>query len=140
MDFSKLSQNDKMALGAGAVVAITGLISVANNWGIFMVLSLLAGLLAVFVIVQPQVAPATRLPATKGVLLLAAGGIAVIASGLTAIDWMGWILEHIASFDTLQFVIGLIAAIVLAWIGWTAYNAERGKAPAAAATPPPAAS
>lgn len=140
MDLTKLNQNDKFALLAGAVVAITGLISVVNNWGVFMVLSVLAGVLAVFLILQPQLAPTTKLPVTKGLGLLGAGLIATVASGLTAVDWLGWILEHVASFDTVQFVIGLVFAIVLLWAGWAAYKAERGTAAPTTPAAPPAAS
>ena len=48
MDFSKLSSNDRTALIAAVVVVVTALISVANNWGVFMILSLLAGLAVIF--------------------------------------------------------------------------------------------
>ena len=141
MDFSKLGSNDRMALGAGIVVAVTALISIANNWGLIMVVSLLAGLAAAYVVLQPQLAPAMRLPATKGMLLLGAGVVAVIATGLTAVDWMSWILGHLISFDTIQFIVGLIAAVALLYAGWMAYSAERGApAPVAPAAPePPAA-
>jgi hypothetical protein len=147
MDFSKLSSNDRTALIAAVIVTVTGLISVTNNWGVFMILSLLAGLAAVFVVLQPQVAPAMKLPAPKGVSLLGAGGVATVATGLTAIDWLGWIFDHLISFDTIQFVAGLVAAIVLLYAGWMAYTSERGTAapaapvapatPAAPATTPP---
>src|SRR4030095_4715289 len=43
MDFSKLSQNDRIALGAAGVVVITALLSISNDWGALMFLSLGAG-------------------------------------------------------------------------------------------------
>ena len=137
MDFSKLGANDRNALIAGIVVAATALLSITGNWGVFMVLSLLAGLAAIFIVLQPQIAPAMRLPAPKGMSLLIAGAVATAATGLTAVDWLGWIVEHFVAFDTLQFVIGLIAAIALLYLGWVAYAAERGAAPSAPPAPPP---
>lgn len=140
MNVSNLAANDRTALIAGVIVAVSGLISVANNWGVFMVLSLLAGLAAAFIVLQPQIAPATKLPAPKGLSLLAAGGVATLASGLTAIDWLSWIFEHLISFDTIQFIVGLVAAVVLLYIGWLEYSRERGTAaPTAPVAPPPAA-
>jgi hypothetical protein len=136
MDFSKLGSNDRMALAAGAIVAITGLISIANNWGLIMVVSLLAGLAAVYIVLQPQLAPAMKMPVSKGMALLGAGAVATVATGLTAVDWMGWILDHLLTFDTIQFIVGLIAAVVLLYAGWMAYSTERGTAPAPVAPPP----
>lgn len=138
MDFSKLGSNDRMALAAGAIVAITGLISIANNWGLIMVVSLLAGLAAMYIVLQPQVAPAMKMPVAKGMALLGAGAVATVATGLTAVDWMGWILDHLITFDTIQFLVGLIAAVVLLYAGWMAYSTDRGTAaPSAPAAPPP---
>jgi hypothetical protein len=136
MDFSKLGSNDRMALAAGAIVAITGLISIANNWGLIMVVSLLAGLAAVYIVLQPQLAPAMKMPVSKGMALLGAGAVATVATGLTAVDWMGWILDHLLTFDTIQFIVGLIAAVALLYAGWMAYSTERGTAPAPVAPPP----
>ncbi len=135
MDFSKLSSNDRTALIAAVIVTVTGLISVTNNWGVFMILSLLAGLAGVFIVLQPQLAPAMKLPAPKGLSLLGAGGVATVATGLTAIDWLGWIFDHLIAFDTIQFVAGLVAAVVLLYAGWMAYNGDRGTAPATPAAP-----
>jgi len=134
MDFSKLNQSDRMVLVAGVVVAITGIISLSNDWGILMAVSMLAGLAAIGVVLQPQLAPAMKLPATKGLSILALGAVATIVSGLTALDWFGWILEHIASFDALQFMVGLIAAIVILYAGWMLYQAERKTAAPTAPT------
>jgi hypothetical protein len=143
MDFSKLSSNDRTALIAGVIVVVTALISVANNWGVFMILSRLAGLAAVFIVLQPQLAPAMKLPAPKGLSLVGAGGVATVATGLTAIDWLSWIFGHLVSFDAIQFLVGLVAAVVLLYAGWMAYTAERGTvappmpAAASSAAPPP---
>jgi uncharacterized membrane protein YuzA (DUF378 family) len=139
MDFSKLGQYDRIALAAAVVVVATGLLSLANDWGLLMAISLLAGIGVLFVVLQPQIAPAMKLPATRGMTLLALGALAVLATGLTAFNWLGWIFDHLVSFDTIQFIVGLIAAVVMAYAGWMAYQGERPTASAPVAPPPPAA-
>jgi hypothetical protein len=76
MNFSSLSASDKRTLVLGAIVAVAGILSFmdpSGSWGVVVVIGILGGLLAVYVAVQPQMAPAMKLPATKGMLLLAAG-------------------------------------------------------------------
>jgi hypothetical protein len=127
MNFSKLSYFEKVAAVAAAVVVITALISLANDWGPLMAISLLAGLAALVVIFLPQMAPATALPGSKGSLLTAAGAVATVVTAVVAFSWIGWIGEHLGTFDTLQFLLGLVAAVVLAWAGWQVLRAEGGK-------------
>jgi hypothetical protein len=125
MDFTKLSQNDRITLGAAAVVVVTALLSISNDWGALMLLSLAAGAGAIAVIVQPIAAPAATLPVTRGVALLGLGAIATVATGLSGLNWLGWIVEHLASFDTIQFMTGFAAAVVVLFFGYTAFKAER---------------
>lgn len=127
VNFSKLSYFEKVAAVAAVVVVITALISLANDWGILMAVSLLAGLAALVVIFLPQTAPATRLPGSKGSLLTAAGAVATVVTAVVAFTWIGWIGEHLGTFDTLQFLLGLVAAAVLAWAGWQVLRGEGGK-------------
>jgi hypothetical protein len=136
MDLSKLSQNDRITLGAAAVVAVTALLSISNAWGALMFLSLAAGVGAIAVILQPIVAPTVNLPVTKVQALVGLGGVATAASGLTALNWLEWIIEHPAKFDTIQFMAGLAAAIVLLVISFQAFKAERGATTATATTAP----
>ena len=128
MDFTKLSQNDRLTLGAGTVVVITALLSISNGWGALMFLSLAAGAGAIGVVLRPFFAPAVSRPATKGVTLLGLGAVATAATGLSGLNWLGWILEHIAKFDTIQFLTGLAAAVVLLVIGFQLFQAERTNA------------
>ena len=137
MNFSALSQNDRLALGAEVVVVITALLSLSNDWGLLMAVSLLAGLAVLAVVFQPQVAPAMKLPTSRGLALLALSALAVLATGLTAINWLGWILGHLVAFDTIQFLVGVVASVVMAWAGWRAYG-ESGRMGSAA--PPPSSS
>ena len=125
MDFSKLGQSDRLALGAGGVIVLTALLSLINGWGAAMVLSLAGGAAAIAIAVQPQLAPTATLPASKTVLLLGAGAVATLASGLVALDWMGWIVRHIVSFDTIQFMTGLVAAVALLAASYMSLQRER---------------
>ena len=64
-----------LAAVAAVIVVITGVISIAQDWGVLVLLSLLAGAGALFIVLQPQIAPAVQLPMTKGTLLLAMGAL-----------------------------------------------------------------
>jgi hypothetical protein len=126
MDFSKLSSNDRTAVVASAVVVITGLISLVNGWGGLLVVALL-GAAAMLAIAFMSQSPGSRLPGSKGSLMLVAGGGAAAAWVIATLTWLGWIFEHIADVDTLLFVIGLAASLVMGWAGWQAFQAEGGK-------------
>ena len=128
--FSTLSANDRLAAIAAAVAIITGLISIAQQWGALVFLSLAAGVVALFVVLQPQIAPAVKLPMTKGVLLLGMGVISTVVLLVVAFQWIDYILTPpIFVFDTIQYFIGVIAAVVLLFAGWRAYQAEKGATP-----------
>jgi len=132
MNFSTLSANDRLAAIAAAIVVITGLISIAQDWGALVFLSLAAGVVALFVVLQPQIAPAVKLPMTKGVLLLGMGAVSTVVLLVVALQWIDYILTPpIFVFDTIQYFIGVIAAVVLLFAGWRAYQAEKGTTPLA---------
>lgn len=132
MNVSALSSNDRLAAIAAAVVVITGLISIAQDWGALVFLSLAAGVVALFVVLQPQIAPAVKLPMAKGMLLLAMGALSTVVLLVVALDWIDYILTPpIFVFDTIQYFIGVVAAIVLLFAGWRAYQAEKGATPLA---------
>ncbi|MEX0630940.1 MAG: hypothetical protein WEE67_07520 [Chloroflexota bacterium] len=132
MNFSALNANDRLAAVAAVVVIITGLISIAQAWGPLVFLSLAAGVGVLFVVLQPQIAPAVKLPMTKGLLLLGLGAIATLVLLVVALSWIDYILTPpIFVFDTIQFFIGVVAAIVMLFAGWRAYQAEKGTTPIA---------
>ena len=131
MDLTKLSSNDRITLGAAGVVVVTALLSISNDWGALMFLSLAAGAGAIAVVLQPIIAPAVTLPVTRGAALLGLGAVATIATSLSGLNWLGYILEHVARFDTIQFLTGLAAAAIVLAIGLQAFQAERTPA-----TPP----
>ena len=126
MDLSRLSSSERMAVYASAVVVITGFLSVAWSWGTLMLLAAVAGLVVLGGILLPQLSPNTNLPAPKGLVMLGGGIVAAAVFVITAIDWIGWIGDHLATFDTLQFLVGLVASLVMAWAGWRAYQ-ESGR-------------
>jgi len=123
MDFGKLSAADRRTLIVAAVVVVTGVASIIDDWGGGAVIGLLAGAAAAAVILLPQLAPATRLPAPKGLSLLVTGGLAAIGFVLAAIQWSRYLTDF-GSVYSILFDVGLVASIVLLWFGWTAYQAE----------------
>jgi glucan phosphoethanolaminetransferase (alkaline phosphatase superfamily) len=138
--FSALNANDRMAAIAAVIVVITGVISVANQWGVLMFVPILAGAGVLFIVFQARVAPAAKLPMTRGTLLLGLGAIAALIWAAVTLQYLGYILTPpILIFDSIQFIVGLVAAIVMAFAGWRAYQSEKGAAPAAPSPEPPAA-
>lgn len=138
MNFSSLSAADKRTLILGAIVVVAGILSFldpSGSWGAVVAISILGGLLAIYVAVQPQLAPAMKLPATKGLLLLAAGAAAALGFVIAGLTWLSYVLAVTRVFS-LIFDAGLVASLVLLWFGWVAYQAEP-KAAAAAPPPPP---
>lgn len=139
MKFNALSASDKRTLVLGAIVTIAGILSFmdpSGSWGAVVVIGILGGLLAVYVAVQPQMAPSMKMPATKGLLLLAAGGAAALGFVIAGLTWFSYVIEVTRVFSII-FDIGLVAALALLWFGWLAYQAEPKTATVAAAAPPP---
>lgn len=127
MNFSTLNATEKMAVYASVVVAILGLWSWSNAWGGLMLLAAVAAIGMLLVLFAPSLLPDTKLPGSKGSLMLIAGGLAAVAWALTALTYLGWIFGHLASVDTLVFLVGLVAALGMGWFGWQAFQAEGGK-------------
>ena len=135
MNFSLLSAADRRNLILGAIVVVTGLLSFldpSGSWGSVVFIGILGGLLAAFVAVQPQVAPAMKLPTTKGLLLLVAGALAAAGFVIAGLTWFSYLIS--IQIFSIIFDVGLVASVVLLWFGWQAYQAEQ-KNPAS----PPAA-
>lgn len=138
MNMQMLGAGDRRYLILGAVVALTGLLSFldpSGSWGAVVLVGILGGLLAAFVALQPQVAPAVKLPTTKGTVLLVAGALAAGGFVIAALTFINYVFAVTRIFSII-FDLGLVASLVLLWFGWQAYQAEQGQTPAA---PPPAA-
>jgi hypothetical protein len=137
MNYRTMGAAAQRLLITGAVIAITALISFvdpAGSWGGIMIVSLLAGLGAAYLAVQPQVAPSMKLPAPRGLSLLVLGAAATAASAIALLSYIKYVLNNLTDVYEIIFLVGLVASIYLLWVGWTAYKAEGG-----ATTTPPAA-
>jgi threonine/homoserine/homoserine lactone efflux protein len=140
MNFSSLSASDKQLAIAGGIVVLVSIISFVDpsgSWGGVMALSLLGGLFALFHLLQPQMAPTTKLPMTKGMSMLVAGALSVAGFAIAMLSYIGYISRNIGDIYVIVMIVGLVAAAFLAWTGWKAYQAEPKAAPTPA--PPPAA-
>jgi hypothetical protein len=135
MDLSKLSAADKRILYAAVGVVIGGIIGIVDAWGIFATIGLLAGIAAVFVLLQPQLAPTMRMSMPKSTVLFACGAIAAVGFGLSILTYLRYALD-ITRIYSILFDLGFVAALLLAWLTWTAYKATMPAATAAPAAPP----
>ena len=123
MNFSKLSQNEKLALYGAIVVFLAGLIS---NWGGLFWLAVIAAAGMAVVIFLPQVAPTTSLPGSKGTLMATLGVVALGAGIIEVLRWVGYIIGF-DEFDIWVFLVALVGAAVMAWAGWQELQREGGK-------------
>ncbi len=120
MDFSKLSSNDKLAV-IGAALAIVGSV-VSFGAGPYGVLT---GILMLVIVFLPQFSPSTKLPGTKGSLMLVVGGVAGIGAVLTLIAW----LPYLGSMGTyfIGGLLGIAGGLLMGWAAWQTFQAEGGK-------------
>ena len=127
MDLSKLDQNDRTAAIASAVLVIAGLFAATTyvTYGITW-LAILAGVGMLFVVLQPQIASGVNLPGSKGSLMLILGGIAGVIMVLALLTTLGFIFINFGIADIL-YLVAIAAAVVMAWTGWQAFQAEGGK-------------
>jgi len=133
MDFSKLSSNDKLAV-IGAVLAIVGSV-VSFGAGPYGVLTGIAMLVIIFL---PQFSPSTKLPGTKGSLMLIVGGAAGIGALLTLLAWLPY-LGLMGTFF-IGGLLGIVGGLLMGWASWQTFQAEGGKfnmsMPSAPSAPP----
>ncbi len=137
MDLSKLNSNEKIA-AIGAALAIVGSI-VSFGAGPYGVLTGIAMLVIIFL---PQFSPATKLPGSKGSLMLIVGGVAGIGAVLTLLAWLPYIGSMGSYF--IGGLLGIAGGLLMGWGSWQEFQAEGGKfqlgtAPSSPSAPPPAA-
>ena len=136
MDFSKLSSNEKLAV-YGAVAAIIGAFLSFGGGGSFGILTGLAMLVIIFL---PQFSPSTKLPGSKGSLMLVVGGLSALGALLALLAW----LPYIATFGGyfIGLLIGIAGQLLMGWASWQEFQSEGGKfnlgMASGAAAPPPA--
>jgi hypothetical protein len=143
MDFSKLSQNEKLAT-YGSVAVIVGAIVGSVAGGGFGWLAVLAAIAMLVVVFIPQFSPATSLPGSKGSLMLLCGGVAAVILVLGLLASLGWLGLYFSVFvlNAIFFLIAVAGGVVMGWAGWQEFQAEGGKfqlgtASTGATTPPP---
>jgi hypothetical protein len=127
MDFSKLNQNEKTAALASAVLVVAGLVAATTytTYGITW-LAIVAAVGMLFVVLQPQIAPAVKLPGSKGSLMVVLGGIAGVIMVLALLTTLGFIFVSFGFADIL-FLAAILAGVTMAWTGWKAFQDEGGK-------------
>ncbi len=137
MDFSKLSSNEKLAV-YGAVAAIIGAFLSFGGGGSFGILTGLAMLVIIFL---PQFSPSTKLPGSKGSLMLVVGGISALGALLALLAWLPLLGYFGGAF--IGLLVGIAGQLLMGWAAWREFQSEGGKfnlgmASSAAAPPPPA--
>ena len=134
MDLSKLSSNDKLAV-IGAVLAIVGSV-VSFGAGPYGVLTGVAMLVIIFL---PQFSPSTKLPGTKGSLMLIVGGAAGIGALLTLLAWLPYL--GLLGGYFIGGLISIVGGLLMGWASWQTFQAEGGKfnmsMPSTSSAPPP---
>ena len=135
MDLSKLSSNDKMA-AIGAVAAILGAFLSFGGGGSFGILTGIAMLLIIFL---PQFSPTTKLPGSKGSLMLIVGGVAGVGALLALLAILP-VLGAFAFYGGTFFVgllLGIVGGLLMGWASWKEFQSEGGKFNVGMATTPP---
>lgn len=128
MDFSKLSQNEKLAVYGSLAVLIGLIVASAGFFGFGLgTLALLAAIAMLVVIFLPQFSSGTSLPGSRGSLMLICGGVAAAVLVLTFLSIAGFIGALFGSLNGIMFLVALVGSIVMAWAGWQEFQAEGGK-------------
>lgn len=135
MDFSKLSRNEKLAVYGSVAVILHGL----NGWGYsfgLTVLAIPAAIAMLAVVLLPIFRPITKLPGSRGSLMLIVGGVAGVILVLCLVLYIGVVFT---AFDLrhLFFLIAVAGGILMAWVGWQEFRAEGGKFQLGSSSPAP---
>lgn len=133
MDMSRLTSNERMAVyGAGA--SILGAVLTLFGYGFGgggLWLTFLLSLAMLFVVFQPQWAPGTKLPGSKGSLMVIIGGVAALGALIALFSLLSFfgILAGFAGFflfPLLGLLIGIIGGAMMGLAGWREFQAEGG--------------
>ena len=124
MDFSKLDQNEKLAVYGSVAVVLAGLIS---TYGGLMWLAILAAIGMLVVVFLPQFSAGTALPGSKGTLMATLGIVAVASAAITLLQWLPVIGALFGNFSTIMLLVAVIGAAVMGWAGWQELQREGGR-------------
>ena len=139
MEFSKLGQNEKLAVYGSAALIIGGVIG--YSYGL-TVLGMLAAVAMLAVVLLPQLSPGTALPGSRGSLMVAVGGLAGVVMLLALLQAVGGVLFVNTNLRDVFFLVAVAGGALMAWAGWQEFQAEGGKfrlgssGPAAASSAP----
>ncbi len=152
MDFSKLSQNEKLAVYGSAALLIGG--AVGRSYGL-TALGMLAAVAMLAIVLLPQFSSGIALPGSRGSLMVAVGGLAGAIMALALLQAVVGVLFVDTDLRDIFFLVAVAGGLLMAWAGWrefqaeggkfqfgstaTASSADRGTSSAAAPPPPPAA-
>ncbi len=138
MDFSKLGQNEKLAVYGSAALLIGG--AVGYSYGL-TALGMLAAIAMLAVVFLPHFASGIALPGSRGSLMVAAGGLAGVVMLLALLQAVAGVLFVNFNLRDLFFLVAVGGGVLMAWAGWQEFQAEGGKfqfgssGPAASSTP-----
>jgi hypothetical protein len=123
MDFSKLTQNEKLAV-YGAIASIVGPVLASMGFGLGVGwLTLLLAIAMLAIVFLPQLSPTTTLPGSKGSLMVIVGGIAAVSAALALVGSLGWL----GFIGTNFLLVGIAGGLLMGWAGWQEFQAEGGK-------------
>ena len=127
MNFSKLTQNEKMAAIGAALTIVGGAVAASSyrTWGPAW-LGVLAGIAMLVVVFLPQMSAGTNLPGSKGTLMLIAGGVGGLFMAFMLLTTLNFTFTDFDA-SSVMFLLAVAGALVMAWAGWQAFQAEGGK-------------
>ena len=126
--FSKLSASDRMAAIAAIAMVAGGVVAASTypgHWGVVW-LGVLLGVGMLAIVFLPQMSPNTKLPGSKGSLMVAVGGLAAILMAFLLLTTLGFTFT---GFDvaSLLFLVAVAGGLAMGWFGWQAFRVEGGK-------------
>jgi hypothetical protein len=142
MDFSKLGQNEKLAVYGSAALILGG--AVGYSYGL-TALGMLAAIAMLAIVFLPQFSSGIALPGSRGSLMVAVGGLAGAVMVLALLQAVTGVLFVNTNLRDIFFLVAVAGGVLMAWAGWQEFQAEGGKlqlgssSTAAAASAPAAA-
>lgn len=124
MDFSKLSQNEKLAVYGSAALIIGG--AIGYSYGL-TALGMLAAIAMLAIVFLPQFSSGITLPGSRGSLMVAVGGLAGAVMVLALLQAVTGVLFVNTNLRDIFFLVAVAGGLLMAWAGWQEFQAEGGK-------------
>ncbi len=145
MNLSKLDSSEKLGV-YGAVAVLIGVVLSITQYGGAGAGGWLNAILAIAmlaIVFMPQLSPQSKLPGSKGSLMLVVGGIAGIGSVLSLLSILAVLGVLFGALYGTLWLIGYLVIIVgglmMGWAGWQVFQAEGGKFEIGSGQRPPSA-